>query len=325
MKKTAKILTIFALALFLGTLLTGCRSTTGENNVLHGTVEVTEVDLNTKIPGRVLKVLVEEGDTVKQGQVVAKLDDKDLLAKEKQLKAQVSAARAAWEQAKLAYQIKSQVNQETLAKAKAQAEVMAKTLKRMEQLYAEGAIPEQKLDEIKAQAEAARANAASAEAALLEAPVAKAQAEAAQAKYEQAKAALEELRVNLEETEIKSPVKGTVTEVLVEEGELVSTGLPLVTVTVDSENWVNLKVPETKLKFFKEGQEIPVTVTAFPDRKFTGKVVNISKKPNFATSRATNDRGEKDIITYNVKIEINSPDLRPGMSVDITLPQEQGE
>lgn len=325
MNRAVKIPALIILAVFISTLLVGCQQEDASDKVLHGYIETTEVDLNTKIPGRVLEVLVEEGDKVKKGQVVAKLDDKDLLAKEKQLKAQVEAAKASWEQAKLAYELTSRVNEETLAQAKAQAELSAKTLKRMEELYKAGAVPEQKLDEVRTKAQADQAALEKAEAALLEAPLAKAKAEAAQAAYEQAKAGLEEVQVNLAETVIKSPVNGTVTEVLVEEGELVSTGLPLVTVTADNENWVNLKVPETKLKYFKEGQEIPVHVTAYPDKKFTGKVINISKKPEFAAHRATNDRGEKDIITYNVKIQLNSPDLWPGMSVDIKLPREQGE
>ncbi|MTI80514.1 MAG: HlyD family efflux transporter periplasmic adaptor subunit [Firmicutes bacterium] len=324
MKKCVKLIFLM-LFLFTSAIMVGCQSTDEESNVLHGTVEVTEVDLNTKIPGRVIEMMVEEGDIVEQGQVVAKIDDQDLLAREKQLKAQVDAAKASWEQAKLAYQLKSQVNQETLKQAQANAEVTSKTLKRMEELFQAGAIPEQKLDEVRAKAEAAAAAAAKAEAALLEAPVAKAQAEAAQAQYQQAKAGLNELQINLKETDIKAAAGGTISEVLVEEGELVSTGLPLATVTVDNKNWVNLQVPETKLRYFKENQEMPVHVIAFPEKEFTGKVINISKKPDFAAHKATNDRGDKDIITYNVKIELNSPDLRPGMSVDITLPQGQEE
>jgi len=128
---------------------------------------------------------------------------------------------------------------------------------------------------------------------------------------------LKEIQNNVAEAEIKSPCDGTVTSLNVKEGEMVSQGLPLMSITNYLDNWVNVKVTESMLPTLKLEQDVDLLVSSQKDKKLSGKIVNISRKPEFATTRATNDRGEKDIVSYNVKIQVNSPDLRPGMEVSV--------
>ena len=132
-------------------------------------------------------------------------------------------------------------------------------------------------------------------------------------KLEQAQAALQEVEVSLDETEIRAPFDGVVTEKYVEEGSMVSNGTPLVAVQDPTDNWVDLKVPETQLSDFTVGQDITL-VGRDGKTQVMGTITDISKKAEFATQRATSERGDaSDIVSFNVKIQINSPVLRPGM------------
>ena len=106
---------------------------------------------------------------------------------------------------------------------------------------------------------------------------------------------------------------GVVTEKYVEEGSMISNGTPLVAVQDPTDNWVDLKVPETQLADFAVGQDITL-VGRDGKTQVTGTITDISKKAEFATQRATSERGDaSDIVSFNVKIQINSPVLRPGM------------
>lgn len=119
--------------------------------------------------------------------------------------------------------------------------------------------------------------------------------------------------VSLDETEIRAPFDGIITEKYVEEGSMISNGTPLVAVQDPTDNWVDLKVPETQLADFSVGQDITL-VGRDGKTKVTGTITDISKKAEFATQRATSERGDaSDIVSFNVKIQINDPVLRPGM------------
>ena len=94
---------------------------------------------------------------------------------------------------------------------------------------------------------------------------------------------------------------------------MISNGTPLVAVQDPTDNWVDLKVPETQLADFAVGQDITL-VGRDGKTQVTGTITDISKKAEFATQRATSERGDaSDIVSFNVKIQINSPVLRPGL------------
>lgn len=304
----------------------GCSSGRGETTVA-GTVEARQVDVNTKVPGRVARLLVREGQEVRRGQVVAEIDRRELEAKEKEALAAVEAAEATVEKARAAMKAAEAalnkasaaltVSRETsaalvgraeaaLKKAQEDLALAEKSYQRVKSLYDAGAATAQQMDEASNRLETARA-------------ACQADLVAAQAAHARAVAALEEVRTNLEETVITAPADGTVSVINVEEGEIVSAGLPLMTVTHYGDNWVNVKVPETLLAGIHLNQRVRVTAPGLPDRVFSGVVESISRKPEFATFRATNDRGEKDIVSYRVKVRLNEPRLWPGMSVDVHL------
>ena len=185
--------------------------------------------------------------------------------------------------------------------------------RRYEKLLQEQAISRQAFDSARTSYEAAQASYNAAFAGLKQNEVNRANENVLAKKVEQAKAALAQILVSLDETEIRAPFDGIVTEKYVEEGSMISQGTPLVAVQDPSDNWVDIKVPETKLNRYRLQQEVTL-VGRDGITKVNGTIVDISRKAEFATHRATSERGtDTDIITFNMKIQVNSPKLRPGM------------
>lgn len=282
------------LAMVLSVLLVlvsvGCGSN-AENKVEWGRADAKEIDVNSKIAGRVVELLVKEGDEVRAGQVIARIDKRDLEAKKAGYEANIAAIRAQQLQAASVTSMQIGTTQSALAAAQHAQEQASSNLALAQ----------------------AGASVRQAQAALGQRDVDVANEAATAKKLEQAQAALQEVEVSLDETEIRAPFDGVVTEKYVEEGSMISNGTPLVAVQDPTDNWVDLKVPETQLADFTVGQDITL-VGRDGKTQVMGTITDISKKAEFATQRATSERGDaSDIVSFNVKIQINSPVLRPGM------------
>jgi HlyD family secretion protein len=138
---------------------------------------------------------------------------------------------------------------------------------------------------------------------------------------EQARAAYDEVQSYLNDCRVKAPISGTVTLKTVENGELVSTGMALVTISDLRDMHAEVKIRETALEQFPIGQRIPVKVMGVPHRVYQGKVYYISPKPSYATERAYQEKGEKDVVSFLVKIKLDNSDgkLYPGMTAIVSL------
>lgn len=308
----------------------GCAHDEKVPSLPTGTVVVREIAVSSKIPERIVKLHVTEGDQVVKGQVVAELDKKDLLAKEKQALASMEAARTQIEKAQTALKVKEYATKASLERANAvlqraesEATLAKQTLERMEALFMQQAISQQQLDEARARAGAtqaavseARAGVNAAEAAGLETELVVKEIEAAQAQYEQAKATIEELRNNLEELTIKAPAPGTVTAVNLEEGELAPAGKAIISLTDFDDTWVELQVNQDVAQTLQLNQKVAITAGG---KIHSGKIVKIGNKPHFATRKATTEKGDMDIITYEVRIKTKETSLLPGMNVKVDL------
>ena len=330
-----KIIATGLLVVFLFSLV-GCSQQTEEG--VWGRVESKEVDINSKIPGRVAKILVQEGQEVKGGQVLAYIDKRDLVAKLEQAQAQSKSLEAQVSQAGIAVELQETTTQSGVQSAAAQVQnalvdlqLAQRNYRRFQELYNSGAVSEKNLDEVRAKYRAAENIYSQSQAALAAAKANSSQGTqinrenqaAVASRLTQARAAVGEINILLEETEIKAPTDGIVTSLIVEEGEMVSAGMPLMTVMDPKNNWVNIKVKETELSKYRLNSKVALQGR---DKSFKvqGTIVDISKKPEFATYRATNERGDMDIITFNVKIQVNSDALRPGMRFQI-LNKETGQ
>ena len=169
------------------------------------------------------------------------------------------------------------------------------------------------VDTASAGLDSAQSSVSLAQAGLLQTDANLAATDAAQKKLEAAQARLQQIEVSLDETEIKAPFDGIITAKYIEEGSMISLGTPLVALQDPNDNWVDFKIPETKLKDFHFGQVLTMQARDGVTR-VQGTITDISQKSEFATQRGTSERGnDTDIISFNVKVQVNSDALRPGM------------
>ena len=314
-------------ALLLSVAGCGSKSSGKDDNVTWGRADAKEIDINSKISGRVVELLVKEGDHVKAGQVIAHIDKRDLEAQKDQLNAAIEALQAQQVQASATTSMQSGTSSSALSqaqaardKARADLALCESDYQRYSDLVESGAVSRQVYEQYAtkynvAQAAYAQADSAVAQASsgLMVTSVNQAGESAVAKKIAQAEAQLEQLEVSLDETEIKAPFDGVITKKYIEEGSMISTGTPLVAVQDPEDNWVDIKVPETQLGDFKVDQDVEL-LARDGKTKVTGTITDISKKAEYATQRATSERGdESDIVSFNVKIQVNAPELRPGM------------
>ena len=320
-RKTLSLLLVLLLSL---SALSGCG--TAPKQDLWGRGDAKEIDVTSKIPGRVVNLLVKEGDRVEAGQLIARIDNRDIIAKANQAQSGIQAVEAQLAQASTVTALQDQTLQNSVQSAQAQLSKAESDLSlatrehtRFKNLLSEGAISQSVYDRYLSQYEAATAAREqatallqSAQANLLQSRANRENEASLKSKVNQAQATLQEVSVNLDETEIRAPFSGIISAKYVEQGAMVSTGMPLVALQDPLDNWVNLKVKETELSRYQVGQTLQLEGRD-PGLKLQGTVTDISKKPEFATYRATSERGDNDIITFNVKVQINSEKLRPGM------------
>lgn len=173
---------------------------------------------------------------------------------------------------------------------KAVLDLAQTTYNRLSQLYNEGVLPQQKLD-------------------------------MARADLRQAQAGYEEVMSYINDSTVKAPIDGVITSKSVEKGEMVSSGMPLVTITNLQDVWVDLKVRESAINQFKIGAKVPVQVIGVPHKIYNGNVTFIASKPSYATERAIQEKGEKDLVAFQVKIKLDNSDglLRPGMTAEVNI------
>lgn len=274
--------------------------------ILQGEIEVKTVDLASKVTGRVKSIYIKKGDRVNKGDILIELDTPEVDAKAQQANAALILAMAQQEKAY------NGARSEQIAMAKASLDLAQKTYNRLNRLHDEGVIPTQKLDEAHAKYTAAKEN--------YDMLIKGTRVEdkiSASANVEKAKGANNEVNSYLKENKIVSPIDGTITEITVEEAELVGAGYPIVTVVDDNDCWVTFNLREDLLTKIKNGTEFNVTIPAISKKSLKVKVNYISVLGNFATWRATKAKGDFDMKTFEVRAVPVEPvkDLRAGMSV----------
>lgn len=327
MKKWERILALCLAMLMTLLICTGCGRTADADKMTWGRADAKEIDVNSKIAGRVVALYVKEGDTVKEGQVIARIDKRSLEAQKAEAEASIRALRAQQAQASVTTNMESGTTSSAVSQAQATADKARADLAlsqadhdRYAELLAQGAVSRQTFDQYDTKYQTAQATYAQAQAAVNQAQAGTLQTDASRAneqalamKLEQAEATLQNIEVSLDETEIRAPFDGVITEKYIEEGSMISNGTPLVAVQDPTDNWVDIKVPETELSKYAVGQQVKL-IGRDDKTEVTGTITDISKKAEFATQRATSERGdETDIVSFNVKVQVDSDVLRPGM------------
>lgn len=300
----------------------GCGAQTAEEteqaeqgNFVTGTVECKEVYIRAKIPGYLTDIPIEEGQEVQEGDLLFSTDKRDVQVKQTQASATAQAAAGQAEAAKNAVEAAGKL----VEKANANVQLLETEYAKYQELYAIDAVSQDNMDKLTTQLEAAKLDA---QAALAQQQAAQGQYEAATGQLNAAQGVLAEVNLNLSQTSQYAPCNGTVTLISSSVGELIGTGTTIVTLTDYSDRWIVANVDEYEIGKLRIGQEVPLTSKAYPDTVFHGKIVNISKSPDFAIKKSTNELNDQDVVTYEVKIALSGEDdimLYPGMLVRVDL------
>jgi multidrug resistance efflux pump len=293
----------------------------------------TIVSVSSKISGKVTQLLVAEGDTVKAGQILARIDPRDIQAQKIQAEAALAAAKARYEE--LVNGSRPQEVQQSRAmvdQAKANLDNAYQNYTRMQKLYNDGAISAAQRDNAEAAYQVAREayNAASQSLDLTVIGAREETIRAAAAQVKQAEGALAAINLNQDETTIVSPVDGTIALKSVNPGEVVVLGQPLFSVVSTKELWVNARIEETYIGKLKIGQEAEYTIDGYPGRTFRGRIYDIGNATNSVFSLIPTENASNNYtkVTQRIPIKISLPEdsdviFRPGMSVIIKVHVKQ--
>lgn len=291
-----------------------------EPDIIQGQADVTEYRVSSKVPGRVQRIYVEEGQPVSPGDTLAVLTAPDVTAKLEQARAARRAAGAQDRKAlKGARQEQVRAAYEMWQKAVAGVTVAEKSYHRVKALYDQHVTTAQKLDEVTAQRDAARATERAARA---QYDMARNGAEAedkaaARAMVDRAQGAVDEVESYVAETYLIAPQAGEVSEIFPQEGELVGTGSPIMNIAKMQSMWVSFNVREDHLARFRMNGTVQATIPALNGRAVRLKVYHIKDMGSYAAWKATKTIGQYDLRTFEVKARPQNPvpGLRPGMSV----------
>lgn len=294
-----------------------------ESKYIEGQAEADEYRVSSKVPGRIRKYYVSEGDWVKTGDTLVTLEAPDVEAKYTQVEAIRTAAEALNEKSHSPARIEVlQSAYEMWQKAVAGVDIARKTFERVERLYTEGVTTAQQRDEAQANLNAMIATEKAArwqyEMAQRGAQVEDKEITAAQVK--EAEGGVAEVASYIDETVLTAPMEGQVSDIFPLQGELVGSGAPIMNITLMVRLWVSLNVREDHLIFFPVG-EIFTAYAPGIDREVTLQVTRLKDRGTYAAWKATKVTGEYDLKTFEVKAIPITPieGLHPGMSVVVKL------
>lgn len=256
--------------------------------VSNGRLEATEVDIATKFYGRVSQILVDEGDKVEAGQIVARMDTKSLEAHLREAKAGLVKAE---KQRSHALSVLSQRKSECL--------LAEKNLKRSRELYEKNIISLENLDRDETAYEAAEAGCRAAQA----------DVENAEAEIEVARAEIEQLETDIEESILTSPIGGRVQYRLAEPGEILAAGGKILTIIDLGDIYMTLFLPTSEAGEVEIGAEARIVLDYAPGYVIPAHVYFISDRAQF-TPKEVETQTERQKLSFRVKVRIEPAFLK---------------
>ena len=301
-----------------------------------------EVNISPDVSGEVVELYVEEGDSVRVGQLLAKIDPEAIQSQVERQAASVNNTQAQVARAKADIER----NKALLTQSQAQKEQIQAQLtntrsihERNEKLHKEGIISVQEFDQSLSNLQNLEASLKSADASYQSAKAnlnaAEQSAKAAEFTVKSSQASLKELRTNLKRTSVFSPMTGVVSMLSVEKGERVvgagmMAGTEMMRVANMNSMEVQVDVSENDIPRVTLNDEVEVEVDAYIDRKFKGQVTEIANSATSATGAATSLNSDQ-VTNFVVKIRVdldsyqdlttvsNRFPLRPGMSASVEI------
>lgn len=290
------------------------------DDIIEGQVEGTTVRISGKLPGRVVEFYVEEGDTVHAGDTLVHIHSSIADAQLVQAEAMEEVARA--QNRKVDAGTRSQIIQaayDLLQQAKAAETIAEKTYRRLENLYKEGVMSEQKRDEAKAAYDAAVSarKAAESQYSLAKAGAQKEDKESTAALVSAAGGGVAQVQAVLEDSYLTAPFDGTIDQIYPEEGELVALGAPIMSLLRTDKRWITFNVREELLNDLPAGKKIKVMIPALGRKEIEAEVYYIRDMGSYATWHSTKATGSWDSRTFEVRARPTAEveGLRPGMTI----------
>ncbi|MBK3734598.1 HlyD family efflux transporter periplasmic adaptor subunit [Azospirillum brasilense] len=282
----------------------------------NGRIEAVEIDIATKTAGRVEDILVDEGDFVTAGQVLARMDTDVLQAQAKQAEAQKQQAVIGVETARhqvLQRQAERQAAQSLVAQREAERDVAQKQLARSEELEARGTTSRQVLDTDRARFESANAavSAAKAQVAAADAAIATAEAQVvnAQAAVEAAAATIERIQADIRDSTLRSPRDGRVQFRVAQPGEVLGAGGRVLNMVDLSDVYMTFFLPTEAAGRVRIGTEVRIALDAFPHYVIPAKATFVADVAQF-TPKTVETASERQKLMFRVKAQIPPPLLR---------------
>jgi membrane fusion protein YbhG len=273
--------------------------------VLHGNVDIRQVQLAFNDSERITALLVREGDRVQAGQLLATLDSRRFKATVANSEANV----AAQQQAVLKAEADMNVAQANLVNAE-------RTFKRVQDLREKKVVSPQDLDNARAAFDVATATLAAA----------KQNIAAAKATLKANEAQLELVKRDLANAKLYAPSNGVIQDRLLEPGDMASPQVRVFTMALDDPLWMRAYVSETDLGKIHEGMRAEVTTDSFPNKRYEGWIGFISPTAEF-TPKTVETAEVRTKLVYQVRIFVHNPrgELRLGMPAVATIPLNQAQ
>ena len=252
----------------------------------NGRLDATEVDITTKYPGRVEAVTVKEGDNVKAGQVLARIEVRELQAEMRQAEAQVTQARK-----------QRSAAEAFIMQRKSEVVLAEKNLSRARELYENQNISIEQLQSIETAVQTAQAALAAARAELAN----------TEALIEAALARVETVRTRIEDSVLTTPIDGRVLYRLAEPGEVLPSGGKVLTVLNLLDASMTIFLPTGQAGRLRIGDEARVVLDAISEYIIPAKVTFVSPEAQF-TPKEVETRTEREKLMFRVKVQVD-PEL----------------
>ncbi len=287
---------------------------------IQGQVDCETVRVSGKLPGRIVKFYVHEGDYVHKGDTLVSISSKFVDASLNKARSMQRVAEATSQ--KVDKGVRNEIQEaagSVVDQAEAAQAIAQKTFDRLDNLYKEGVVTAQKRDEAKAALEVATAAVKTAEAnhRLTTSGAQQEDKSVAHNMVEVARGSVEAVESLLEDQVLIAPCDGEVSEIYPHEGELVSLGTPIMSISKLDDLWASFNVREEKLSSLPMDTTVVVTIPALKNKEAKMKVFYIHDMGSYAVWNATKAYGQYDSKTFEVKCRPLQAieGLRPGMSV----------
>lgn len=290
---------------------------------LSGNIEVTEVRTGFRLPGQVVQRAVSEGEPVRKGDLIARLDTTELQHEVDLGIAELAAARAELAEKESGYR-SEEIGQAraALKQAEAALEEAQADYDRQMTLYRDHVISKRELEQFEAAYEIAQAqvNEARERFNMYSKGFRQEQIDLVRARKERAEESLEKARTRLGFATLTSTIDGFVLSDNIEPGEYVSAGTAVVTLGDLSHPWLRAYVDETDLGRIRLGQKARVKTDTFPEKEYVGRISFISSEAEFTPKHVQTDK-QRTKLVYRVKIDVENQELelKPGMPADAVI------